>query len=121
MAKNTANLRKGHLNKEQAQEYGRMGGVASGRVRRAKRMFREMLAEALEVEIPGEDGKLISRKLASCIILAKMMAGGDLRAIDLGTKLLGEAVEQHAVDIVTARDLTPDEAADILRSLDKRL
>lgn len=73
--------------KEEARELGRKGGIKSGERRREKRAMRELLAIALEKKCIRGD---ITNKEESAAQLAKKMAEGDLKAIEVGLKLLGE-------------------------------
>lgn len=120
MAKSKPGLRPGSLTPEEAQELGRIGGIESGRVRREKRALRELLEEALDMVVVRK-GKPVTMKAAAAAELADKMAGGSLKAIEIGARLLGESEERHSVTVTNARDLTPEEQAAIYAKLDEKL
>lgn len=64
-----------------------MGGIKSGERRREKRAMRELLEIALSTKCVRGD---VSNKEEAAAQLAKKMAEGDLRAIEVGLKVLGE-------------------------------
>lgn len=63
------------------------GGRASGEARRKRKAMRELLEMALEKKCVRGD---ITNKEEAAAQLAKKMAEGDLKAIEVGLKLLGE-------------------------------
>ena len=73
--------------KEEARELGRKGGIKSGERRREKRAMRELLEIALSTKCVKGDA---SNKEEAAAQLAKKMAEGDLKAIEVGLKVLGE-------------------------------
>lgn len=73
--------------KEEARELGRKGGIASGKARREQRAMRELLEIALSAKCVKGDA---SNKEEAAAQLAKKMAEGDLKAIEVGLKVLGE-------------------------------
>lgn len=81
--------------KEEARELGRKGGIASGEARREKRAMRELLEMALEKKCVKGD---ITNKEESAAQLAKKMAEGDLKAIEVGLKVLGEYEQKVKVE-----------------------
>lgn len=81
--------------KEEARELGRKGGIRSGEARRKKRAMRELLEMALEKKCVKGD---ITNKEESAAQLAKKMAEGDLKAIEVGLKVLGEYEQKVKVE-----------------------
>lgn len=75
---------------------------------------------ALEAEIENSKGEKATRKEVSAIQVASRMARGDLKAIELGLKILGETKEQVDLTITRPpRDLTVEEAAQLRKELEK--
>lgn len=104
MKKREARMNKENLipmsrrSKSEAREMGRRGGKASGRSRREKRAFRELIALALATTVKDDQsGEELSRKELSAIRLAESCSNGDLKAIALAAELLGEKVVQADV------------------------
>lgn len=95
--KNLIPIKKGELSTEQAKQRGRKGGIASGKARREKRTMKELLEIALSIEIKNSKGEKATMKEASAIQLATKAAKGDLKAIDLMSKLLGEQVQKTEI------------------------
>lgn len=81
--------------KEEARELGRKGGIASGEARREKRAMRELLEIALAAKCARGD---ITNKEESAAQLAKKMAEGDLKAIEVGLKVIGEYEQKVKVE-----------------------
>ncbi|MBQ9638827.1 MAG: hypothetical protein IJV22_04650 [Bacteroidales bacterium] len=78
------------------------GGRASGRKRREKRQFKELLEIALSTEVTNKTtGERTSRKDVAMIRLADRCASGDLKAISLAAELLGEKVmkQEHSGEV----------------------
>jgi hypothetical protein len=59
------------------------------------------LEQALDGAIPHKDGGELSRREITAIELADKMASGDLKAIEVGAKLLGEFRPEAEVEIHT--------------------
>lgn len=76
--------------KGEAREISRKGGIASGVARREKKALREQLADALEAKTNGK-----TLKEVGMVELALKFADGDLKAIELAAKLLGEYSDRH--------------------------
>lgn len=72
-----------------------MGGIKSGERRREKRAMRELLEIALSKKCVKGDA---SNKEEAAAQLAKKMAEGDLRAIEVGLKVLGEYEQKVKVE-----------------------
>ena len=85
----------------EAKELGKRGGINSGKARREKRKMRELLELALAETKKDRNGDEISKKVAGAKNLASKYANGDLKAIELASKLLGEWEEKHKVDVST--------------------
>lgn len=69
-------------------------GKLSQKKQAEDKIFKDILREELSVEIKnGRTGEVATRKQVSAIQLANMMSNGDLRAIQLGLKILGELAE----------------------------
>ncbi|MBQ3679789.1 MAG: hypothetical protein IJP79_07380 [Paludibacteraceae bacterium] len=97
---NEQNLRK--LTTSEAREIGKKGGKASGRVRREKRTMKQLLEIALSMMVTNKKGETASRKEVIAIQLVNKAASGDLKAMDLLTKLIGEQVVRQETACVTA-------------------
>lgn len=73
-----------------------MGGIASGKARREKKSMRALLELAFEKTITNSTtGETKTRKELSMARLASQCANGDLKAIELAAKLMGEFTERH--------------------------
>jgi hypothetical protein len=72
-----------------------MGGIASGEARREKRAMRELLEIALAAKCVRGD---LTNKEESAAQLAKKMAEGDLKAIEVGLKVIGEYEQKVKVE-----------------------
>ena len=87
---------------DEAREYGRKGGIASGEARRKRKALREDIQVMLEetVEFKDEDGKTIRKTLQEGIArkLIKQANEGNLKAIELIAKLLGEFEQKVKLD-----------------------
>ena len=81
--------------KDKQREIAKMGGIASGEARRKKRQMRELLEMALGKKCVKGDN---TNKEESAAQLAKKMAEGDLKAIEVGLKLLGEYEQKVKVE-----------------------
>lgn len=79
-----------------------MGGKASGEARRKQKLYKELLAIALDTEITNSSGETKPLKEVGMIQLAKKVAKGDLKAIELSAKILGELVNK--TDLTTDGD-----------------
>lgn len=95
--------------KDEQREIARMGGIASGIARREKKQFREYLEKALSNEMKNDKGERIPLKMAGMINLAKKCAEGDLKAIELALKILGEITEKAEVKHEFTNEMTLEE------------
>lgn len=80
---------------EEQRRIATMGGIASGEARREKRAMRELLEIALAAKCTRGD---ITNKEESAAQLAKKMAEGDLKAIEVGLKVIGEYEQKVKVE-----------------------
>lgn len=67
--------------------------------RRRNKTCRELLEKALAKEIENASGERATKKEVSFIMLANEMAKGNLKAIKLGAKILGELTEQVDLNV----------------------
>ena len=67
--------------------------------RRNNKTCRELLEKALAKEITNKYGETATKKEATFIMLANEMAKGNLKAINLGMKILGELKEKIELDV----------------------
>lgn len=100
------------------------GGKARAAKIRERKQMKELLALALEEVVTNPEGEKASKKEVAAIQIANAMARGNLRATELGLKILGEFEERYNVETkdtseqrFRARDI-PD---DILFALADRL
>ena len=78
------------LTHEQAVEYGMRGKIASDKAKAEKKKMAELVKLALEQSLIDKNGNKIEYKGAVANKLVMKMLGGDLKAIELGLKLIGE-------------------------------
>lgn len=83
--------------KSEQREIARKGGKASGKKRRERKLFKELLAAALDIEQTNSRGETKSLKDIGMVNLAARVAKGDLKAIELASKILGELVNKTDV------------------------
>jgi hypothetical protein len=110
---------------EQA-EIARRGGKASGRKRREKREFKELLELAFSTMVTNKQtGEQASRKEVSAIRLVEKCTNGDLKAIKLAAELLGEKKAQVELQGKDGKDLfeklSEEELRNQLEELDRKL
>lgn len=89
------NLRDIDLTHEEAVDYGRRGGVASGEARRKKRLYRDIIAklgeeEFVKVAMPDASERRMSFTEAECLALHRRAIKGDVKAIRLLMEISGE-------------------------------
>ena len=77
-------------NQQEKSDIARKGGLASGKAKRERKTFYRWLSIALDEIVEDENGNKVSRKQLAAIMLAKKISEGDLKAIELGLKVLGE-------------------------------
>lgn len=110
---------------EERKKIAQMGAAASNRVKREKRTFKELLDLALSSKVRNKEGDEKSRKEVATIMLADKCARGDLKAIALAQSILGEEATKKieltgkdGKDLIPAKRLTKEEAADLLKSME---
>ena len=116
---NEQNLRK--LTTSEAREIGKKGGKASGKVRREKRTMKQLLEIALSLMVTNKKGETASRKEVIAIQLVNRAASGDLKAIDLLTKLIGEQIVRQETQVTVKKDKFDDMSAQELTEMAKNI
>ena len=111
---------------EEQREMRVKGGKASGRKRREKREFKELIELAFSTMVTNKQtGEQASRKEVSAIRLVEKCTNGDLKAIKLAAELLGEKKAQVELQGNDGKDLFEKFSEDELRSqlaeLDRKL
>lgn len=86
MARNTENLKV--PTSEQAREYGRKGGKASGEARRRKKELKELLEIALSQ--PCEENPDMDNWTAVTVALLNKAKGGDTKAYEVMRDTIGQ-------------------------------
>lgn len=74
------------------------GGKARAAKIRERKQMKELLAIALEEMVENPQGDRATKKEVAAIQLANSMARGNLRATELGLKILGEFEERYNVE-----------------------
>lgn len=102
------------------------GGKKSGKVRREKRAFKQLLEIAMSQLVHNKAGESKSRKELAMMRLAERCTNGDLRAIELAERILGEVQAQKMEvtgkdgrELIPARRLSAEEAAELMKEMDK--
>ena len=116
---NEQNLRK--LTSSEAREIGKKGGEASGRARREKRTMKQLLEIALAMMVTNKKGETASRKEVIAIQLVNKAASGDLKAMDLLTKLIGEQIVRQETELTVKKDKYDDMSAEELTEVAKNI
>ena len=95
---------------EEAREYGRKGGIASGEARRKRKAMRDDLQALLDSEQKFRDGKVrrVQEGIVHKLVTAAMH--GDLKAIEQVAKLMGEYEQKIKLDgtLVTPQIVVQD-------------
>lgn len=112
--------------KDEAREMGRKGGKASGRKRREKRAFKELLEMAFSTTVTNrQTGEQATRKEVAAIKLAEKCTNGDIKAIKLAAELMGEKIQKMELQGKDGKDLFEKLSESELRSqieeLDRKL
>ena len=103
---NDNNLR--YFTSENAEKYGRLGGIASGEARRIKKTLKELLFEFLEGDATDETSKTIlsefgqktgSRADAFALRLIKSAMDGDSRAARMILEMTGEISQNKNITV----------------------
>lgn len=105
---------------EEAREYGRKGGIASGEARRKRKAMRDDLQALLDSEQEFNDGKVrrVQEGIVHKLVAAAMK--GDLKAIEQVAKLMGEYEQKIKLDgtLVTPQIVVQDtETAEALAQI----
>lgn len=108
----------------EVRENGRKGGINSGRARREKRTLRELIDLVLSQKIKNtETGEQATKKYVVAIKLCERAIKGDIKAIELLTKILGEQKEKveltgkDGTPLYQPRTLTPDEMRELFTTI----
>ena len=96
-------------------------GKASGKARREKRTMKQLLEIALSLMVTNKKGETASRKEVIAIQLVNRAASGDLKAIDLLTKLIGEQVVRQETQVTVKKDKFDDMSAQELTEMAKNI
>lgn len=96
-------------------------GKASGKARREKRTMKQLLEIALSLMVTNKKGETASRKEVIAIQLVNRAASGDLKAIDLLTKLLGEQIVRQETQVTVKKDKFDDMSAQELTEMAKNI
>lgn len=96
-------------------------GKASGKARREKRTMKQLLEIALSLMVTNKKGETASRKEVIAIQLVNRAASGDLRAIDLLTKLIGEQIVRQETEVTVKKDKYDDMSAQELTEMAKHI
>lgn len=99
----------------------RKAGKASGKARREKRTMKQLLEIALSLMVTNKKGETASRKEVIAIQLVNRAASGDLKAIDLLTKLIGEQVVRQETQVTVKKDKFDDMSAQELTEMAKNI
>lgn len=97
--------------KSEAREFGRKGGINSGKSRRKKRTMKENLLRFLHLQMKDKNGNPLTNPTtgedgmtfieASMVKLIAKAANGDIKAIELIREILGEDVMKQDITIKT--------------------
>lgn len=96
-------------------------GKASGKARREKRTMKQLLEIALSLMVTNKRGETASRKEVIAIQLVNRAASGDLKAIDLLTKLIGEQIVRQETQVTVKKDKFDDMSAQELTEMAKNI
>jgi len=99
----------------------RKAGKASGKARREKRTMKQLLEIALSLMVTNKKGETASRKEVIAIQLVNRAASGDLKAIDLLTKLIGEQIVRQETQVTVKKDKFDDMSAQELTEMAKNI
>lgn len=92
---------------------GKIGGDASGEARSFRAYMRKIEEERVSADNPMTRKEYFARKLADLI------AKGNIKAMELYLKIMGELDNNVNVTINQPRDLTPEEAAALQKHLEE--
>lgn len=84
--------------KKEQREIAKKGGVASGVVRKARKMLKERLLLMGDQVIQNKQGEQLPREDVIALQIAQKAAGGDLKAARLYAELTGQLVQRVEMD-----------------------
>lgn len=90
--------------KAEREEIARLGGIASGRARRAKKELKECLTELLDREYSGSDGRVMSGAELVSVKLFMKARDGDIRAFEV----LRDTVGQKPVERIETVEISQE-------------
>lgn len=103
---------------EEARKNGKKGGIRSGESKREKKALREWLEVAFSLTREDESGAVmkspadprrnLTMKESAMVELVRQAAGGDLKAIELAAKLLGESETKVVVETRKPSEIARD-------------
>ena len=99
----------------------RKAGKATGKARREKRTMKQLLEIALSMMVTNKKGETASRKEVIAIQLVNKAASGDLKAMDLLTKLIGEQIVRQETEVTVKKDKYDDMSAEELTEAAKNI
>ena len=127
---------RGGLSPDEAREYGKKGGVASGKSRRKRQKMREVLKDILSAPVTESDvaqmleesGLEPTQEAAICLAAVKRARTGDIEACRFIRDTVGEkpvtgvamtAVEDIDIDSIDKYDLSKVSTADLMALLER--
>lgn len=103
----------GYRTAEEERELKHQGGINSGKTRSMQSYMREIENERVK------EGSSMKKKEDFARKLADLVAKGNLKAMELYLKLMGELDNNVNLTIRNPRDLTPEEAAALHKHLEE--
>lgn len=88
-----------------SREEAKRGGIASGEARRRRRALRDDLCALLDTKVKNGDGDEKTTQEIVVLKLVNKAIKGDLRAVEIIGKLLGEFTDKHEITGADGRDL----------------
>lgn len=99
---------------EEAREFGRQGGIASGAARREKRNLRKQLEMLLDKEyVVNDKGKMVSGGEAVSTKLFEKALKGDVRAFEV----LRDTIGQRPVEKIAVAEVDADTIEEVERAV----
>lgn len=103
----------------EAREYGRRGGIASGKKRREAKTMKAMLDYLLEKKVTSKDGKKATSLEAMMSSIVAKAIKGDVRAAQFVRDTIGEVPTQTVNNNNTNTNFNIDDASVINEVLNK--
>ena len=103
----------------EAREYGRRGGIASGKKRREAKPMKAMLDYLLEKKVTSKDGKKATSLEAMMSSIVAKAIKGDVRAAQFVRDTIGEVPTQTVNNTNTNTNFNIDDASVINEVLNK--